>query len=64
MSLRHTFQNERGRSFYTDMSAAVSPSRRYCYNVHERVRKAHFGAVDDTIPYSLHQGKNVMVFWV
>ena len=33
-------------------------------NVHERVRKAHFGAVDSAIARALDDGEDVMVFGV
>ena len=32
--------------------------------IHKRVREAHFGSVDDAIPYTFHQCEDVMILWV
>lgn len=33
-------------------------------SVHECVREAHFGSIDDAIPYAFYQRKDVVVLWV
>jgi len=67
---RRTFQTERASSSCVcacpPSASGISLARGVCpgLSIHERVRKAHFGAVDGAIAGALEDGKQAMVLGV
>lgn len=49
---------------HTEVWLAFAPWTVKCEDVHECMWEAHFGPVDDAIPYTFHQCEDVMVLWV